>query len=187
MNPDDIPVFDRGRTHRSALPKGGIRTAALGADRHTLLDFKSRAKPGKPVPFHEPDPDRLAKAELIRRSLEAQEARRAAQRRAIDQGRIEEGLNPINRSRPVTRTTPIVDEPNPAFFCAPEDAVYKAERDVRVIYFESLADAELSMGGRRDSTVIKNAMAAKNSDPYGWSWARVGDGRRRRRGTTGKL
>lgn len=181
MNPDDIPVFDRGRAFQViGRPSGGLRTSAL--DSHAMSSSRNAAKPGRPVPFGEPDPDRFAKSELIRRSLEEQDARRAARRvEMCDEDAMAERRAVDTERKAAAELN--CEEPDTSYCCELDMASVKAERGDRVLYFPTTRAAELAMGGAPSTARIKKALAMTGRDwtVYGWRWTRLADGRRHNR------
>lgn len=153
---------------------------------------RSTPKPGRPIPFHEPEPDRVAKAELIRQTHERKEAERVARAAQNEAARVADGLLPTAREsygRQRVNRTPPVDNPDTSFCCAPEDAAIRGERNGVVLYFSSTRQAEYAMAGvevgKKRFRISGSLSVSRTYDrsgwkPYGWNWTRLRDARRRR-------
>lgn len=171
----DTAVFDKARAsplnpyHGMGFsPAGGIERA---------FNFKrteADARPFKVVPFHEPDPDRVAKAEALRLRLAAQDEERLTRYAQIGP----QETKPASWARP--KRIPVVLNPDTSECCAPEVAVVKAERGTRTLYWRSLRDAEAAFGAPPGKRRIEPSLVPSNpmSDPYGWRWTRLADARR---------
>jgi hypothetical protein len=154
--------------------------------------MRPKPRPGRPIPFHEPEPDRLAKAELIRQTHERKDAERLARADQNEAARLASGLMPTARERygrPSVNRTPPVDNPDTSFCCAPEDAAIRAERNGVVLYFANTRQAEYAMAGveagKKRFRISGSLSESRTYDrsgwnPYGWKWTRLRDARRRR-------
>ncbi|HRL05093.1 MAG TPA: hypothetical protein PL098_00100 [Brevundimonas diminuta] len=174
---DDAPIMDQ--TQRA--PGGGDAHfsggfAALGRSGVSRRDYKDR-RPGTPVPFHEPDPDRFAKAEALRQRILAEEKRRRpkvdpdAPRREVQQTRIKRA------------ELEAFKEPRAGLQCSPENAAVMGQHGTRKIYFRTAADATQAFTGKRvDSGGPVHTALRLNIQRFGWKWTRLRDGRRRLEG-----
>lgn len=169
----DVAVFDKARAQTL---NGAVRVGLAGpyskgpSFRRTDRD----RRPGTRVPFHEPEPDRAEKAEAIRQMILAQEARHAEKFTAA---------RPTTFYRSKTPDTP--NPPGPLPVVAPEEAKLKATRGDRVLYFRGPTEAARAMTGcAKPATTknIQNAAGGITKSAYGWTWERIGDARRGRRG-----
>lgn len=167
----ETPVMDRAAPAYGASNRGHLATTGSGFNKR---DDKDR-KPGTRVPFHEPDPDRLAKAEALRQAILAQEQRRG--------GTGVYAHKPIKPKAPSHRyygaavsTLPDVpvDKVWPRYDCREESAAVSGERDGVVLFFESAVKAQTAMTGRTNNGKnIANAAAGITRGAYGWKWTRL--------------
>lgn len=139
-------------------------------------DYKDR-RPGTPVPFHEPDPDRFAKAEALRHRILAEEKRRRpfadpdAPRREVQQTRAKKA------------ELVAFKEPRTGLMCSPEIASVMGQRGARKIYFRTARDASQAFTGKSEKNggPIQTAITYR-VERFGWKWTRLRDGRRRLEG-----
>lgn len=176
----DFPVFDRARAAGSRDPSARIGLSNLsGAD--LPLRFTRRPeddRPARRVPFHEPDPDRLAKAEALRQMILAQDERRSVSLSTAAQTR------PRHHVAGRTGMTPDIPEPRGIIPNVPrEQANVMATRDGRTLYFKSAAQGERVMTGdaQANGKAVQNAAGGITRAAFGWEWTRIGDGGRGRR------
>lgn len=174
----DTAVFDKARA-RSPNPLHNIGFYAAGPNPVVFKRTEADARPFKVVPFHEPDPDRIAKAEALRLRLAAQDEERMA--RGVSPDVVyasRERHKAASWARP--KRIPIVLNPDTSECCSPEVAVVKAERGERTLYWRSLRDAEAAFGAPPGKRRIEPSLVPSNamSDPYGWRWSRLADARR---------
>lgn len=177
---EDTPVMDRGEHSTNPETRVGFtikHVTTLGSG-FNKRDDKDR-KPGTRVPFHEPDPDRLAKAEALRQSILAQERRRW--------GSQERDLGKINRQPAPAKAvlhgaaaaSSLPDVPVgkvvPGYTCLPAVASVRGEREAVVLFFESGVLAQAAMTGVRENTGknVANAAAGITRGAYGWNWTRL--------------
>lgn len=166
-----LPVFDRGAAQKIEEPRRGSYTSK-DLTAINKRDDKDR-KPGTRVPFHEPDPDRLAKAEALRQSILAQE-----QRRWGNQERDPSKINRQPAHKPQANMSTLPDVPLdkvwPRYDCREESAAVSGERDGVVLFFESAVKAQTAMTGRTNNGKnIANAAAGITRGAYGWKWTRL--------------
>lgn len=167
----DTPVMDRNIPAKTSDRRGAISTTGSGFNKR---DDKDR-KPGTRVPFHEPDPDRLAKAEALRQAILAQEQRRG--------GTGAYAHKPIKPKAPAHRYygTAVsslpdvpVDKVWPRYTCLEESAAVRGERDGVVLFFGSAVQAQTAMTGRTNNGKnIANAASGITRGAYGWKWTRL--------------
>ena len=167
----EVPVMDRNIPAKTSDRRGLTSTASSGFNKR---DDKDR-KPGTRVPFHEPDPDRIAKAEVLRQAILAQEQRRG--------GTGAYAHKPIKPKAPAHRYygTAVsslpdvpVDKVWPRYDCREESAAVSGERDGVVLFFESAVKAQTAMTGRTNNGKnIANAAAGITRGAYGWKWTRL--------------
>lgn len=169
----ETPVMDRAALQKPEEPRRGSYTSK-GLTAINKRDDKDR-KPGTRVPFHEPDPDRLAKAEALRQSILAQERRRwGSQERQINRG-----PDPAKRFRSETSTSTLPDVPlaqvRTGYACREEDASVRGERDGTVLFFKNGVRAQAAMTGLRENNGknVANAAAGITRGAYGWTWTRL--------------
>lgn len=166
----DIPLMDRAAQAKVVFGDTGGRTATAVAKR----DDKDR-RPGTPIPFHEPDPDRFAKAEALRQAILAQEKRR---------GLGAYGRKIVRQPEPAKRmfygaavsTLPDVpvDKVWPHYNCPEAGAAVRGERDGVVLFFASAVKAQTAMTGRENNGKnVANAAAGITLGAYGWQWSRL--------------
>lgn len=175
------PVFDAGK-HDPVSPY--IRAGLTPTGKmvlHLKRDGRDR-KPGTPVPFHEPDPDRFAKAEAIRKAILERDARLAAREAdpVVRKSRAEWRAN-------APRKIPDIPNPDTNWCCPPEEAAVSAARDGRTLYFASVKNAERAFDGGLGKQRIKNALSGMIENPYGWQWTRLESTRGGRPKTRGKM
>jgi hypothetical protein len=128
------------------------------------------------VPFHEPDPDRLAKAEALRQMILAQDKRRGVSLSTAAQTRPR---HYVTTGR--TGMTPDIPEPRGVIPNVPrEQANVMATRDGRTLYFKSAAQGERVMTGDIHSLgkAVQNAAGGITRGAFGWEWTRIGTGGR---------
>lgn len=155
--------------------------------------MRQKPRPGRPVPFHEPETDRLAKAELIRQTHERKDAERRERLAAVDIEREANGQKTIRKGhkdgRRYGNRTPPVDNPDTSFCCAPEEAAIRGERNGVVLYFASTRQAEYAMAGieagKKRFRISGSLSESRTYDrsgwkPYGWNWTRLRDARQRK-------
>lgn len=151
--------------------RGHTSTTGSGFNKR---DDKDR-KPGTRVPFHEPDPDRLAKAEALRQAILAQEQRRWGNQ----ERQINRGPDPAKRFRSETSTSTLPDvllaQVRTGYACREEDASVRGERDGTVLFFKNGVRAQAAMTGLRTNNGknIANAAAGITRGAYGWTWTRM--------------
>ena len=173
--PMDTPVMDRGEHSRSPTTRAGLLThVSTARSGFNKRDDKDR-KPGTRVPFHEPDPDRIAKAEALRQAILAQEQRRG--------GTGAYAHKPIKPKAPAHRyygatvsSLPdvTVDKVWPHYTCLEESAAVRGERDGVVLFFGSAVQAQTAMTGRTNNGKnIANAASGITRGAYGWKWTRL--------------
>ena len=166
----DIPLMDRASQVKVVFGDAGGRTATAVGKR----DDKDR-RPGVPIPFHEPDPDRFEKAEALRLAILAQEKRR---------GLGAYGRKIVRQPEPAKRmfygaavsTLPDVpvDKVWPHYNCLEADAAVRGERDGVVLFFASAVKAQTAMTGRENNGKnVANAAAGITLGAYGWTWSRL--------------
>lgn len=180
--PLDLPIFDRARAVGSGDPvaRMGLSSNLGGAD--LPLRFTRRPeddRPGRRVPFHEPEPDRLAKAEALRQMILAQDERRGVSLSTAEQTRPRHHVATGRTGR-----TPDIPEPRGVMPSVPrERANIMATRGDRTLYFESAAQAERVMTGdaQANGKAVQNAAGGITRAAFGWEWTRIGDGGRGRR------
>lgn len=168
-----LPVFDRGALKKPEEPRRGSYTSK-DLTAINKRDDKDR-KPGTRVPFHEPDPDRLAKAEALRQAILAQEQRRG--------GIGAYAHKPIKPKAPAHRYygTAVsslpdvpVDKVWPRYTCLEESAAVRGERDGVVLFFGSAVQAQTAMTGRTNNGKnVANAASGITRGAYGWKWTRL--------------
>ena len=173
----EVPVIDRGRVQsQNPATRDGFQARAVAA---TSTGFNRRddkdRKPGTRVPFHEPDPDRLAKAEALRQAILAQEQRRG--------GTGAYAHKPIKPKAPAHRYygTAVsslpdvpVDKVWPHYTCLEESAAVRGERDGVVLFFGSAVQAQTAMTGRTNNGKnVANAASGITRGAYGWKWTRL--------------
>lgn len=174
----DLPVFDRARAAGSRDPAHRIGLSNLGGG-DLPLRFTRRPeddRPGRPVPFHEPDPDRLAKAEALRQMLLAQDERRGVSLSTAAQTRPRHHVTAGRTGR-----TPDIPEPRGVIPNIPrEQANVMATRDGRTLYFKSAAQGERVMTGDIHALgkAVQNAAGGITRGAFGWEWTRIGSGGR---------
>lgn len=166
----EAPVMDRNIPAKTSGRRGAISTSGSGFNKR---DDKDR-KPGTPVPFHEPDPDRIAKAEALRLAILAQERRRWG-----GQDRPPEKINRKPAHKPQANMSTLPDVPVdkvwPNYTCLPGAASVRGEREGVVLFFESGVLAQAAMTGVRENTGknVANAAAGITRGAYGWKWTRM--------------
>lgn len=184
--PLDLPVFDRARAVGSGDPVARIGLSSnLASGNEAFSRFTRRPeddRPGRPVPFHEPDPDRLAKAEALRQMILAQDERRGVSLSTAAQTRPRHHVTTGRTGR-----TPDIPEPRGVIPNVPrEQANVMATRDGRTLYFKSAAQAERVMTGdaQANGKAVQNAAGGITRGAFGWEWTRIGTGGRglRRKG-----
>lgn len=167
----DIPLMDRASQVKVVFGDAGGRTATAVGKR----DDKDR-RPGTPIPFHEPDPDRFEKAEALRLAILAQEKRRgghgAYDRRIIRQP---EPAKRMFRGAAVSKLPDVpTDKVWPNHNCLEADAAVRGERDGVVLFFASAVKAQTAMTGEiNNGKNVANAAAGITRGAYGWTWARM--------------
>lgn len=174
----ETPVMDRASPSSQASQtyqvshRGHVNTSGSGFNKR---DDKDR-RPGTRVPFHEPDPDRLAKAEALRQAILVQEQRRG--------GIGAYAHKPIKPKAPAHRyygatVSSLPDVPvakvRTGYACREEDASVRGERDGVVLFFKNGVRAQAAMTGVRENNGknIANAAAGITRGAYGWSWSRL--------------
>lgn len=171
----EVPVMDRNIPAKTSDRRGAISTSSSGFNKR---DDKDR-KPGTRVPFHEPDPDRLAKAEALRQAILAQERRRwGSQER--DPCKINRQPAPakavLHGAAAAASSLPDVpvDKVWPHYTCLEESAAVRGERDGVVLFFGSAVQAQTAMTGRTNNGKnIANAASGITRGAYGWKWTRL--------------
>ena len=173
----DLPVFDKSRSvSLRAEDRVGLVHTAGGKFRFFGFRVTDKDKrPAKPVPFHEPDPDRFAKSAARLAMIQKADARRAQQSASY----VEEIVNRPPVKSAGARAVPVVEEPDLSTCCPPEEAQVKGERNGRVVYYPTVLTAELAFGGTKTAQRIKNAVTPNGRlrDPYGWKWTLLIDRR----------
>lgn len=172
----DIPAFDRGGQSRNPDTRAGFTQQRTGAEGgFSRRDDKDR-RPGTPIPFHEPDPDRFEKAEALRLSILAQEQRRgglgAYDRRIIRQP---EPAKRMFRGAAVSKLPDVpADKVWPNHNCPEAAAAVRGERDGVVLFFASAVKAQTAMTGEiNNGKNVANAAAGITRGAYGWTWTRM--------------
>lgn len=167
----EVPVMDRNIPAKTSGRRGAISTSGSGFNKR---DDKDR-KPGTPVPFHEPDPDRIAKAEALRQSILAQEQRRGGT--GAYTHKVIKSKAPAHRyyGAAVSSLPDVpVDKVWPHYTCLEASAAVSGERDGAVLFFESAVKAQTAMTGRTNNGKnIANAAAGITRGAYGWKWTRL--------------
>lgn len=177
----DVPVFDRVQASAVGMKRASAGRAAAKYVPGLITmkrDDRDR-RPGRPVPFHEPDPDRLAKAEALRQMILAQDERRGVSLSTAEQTRPRHHVATGRTGR-----TPDIPEPRGVMPSVPrERANIMATRGDRTLYFESAAQAERVMTGdaQANGKAVQNAAGGITRAAFGWEWTRIGDGGRGRR------
>lgn len=138
---------------------------SLGVGRR---DYKDR-RPGTPIPFHEPHPDRHAISDAIRAKLEREQTERRLRAAIADQrnahakerARIDAETRALKRSvvrretltqREMARVIDVFpNEPEP---CLRAEAELCGRRGNRVVYFRSAATAADALVEHTDATDI---------------------------------
>jgi hypothetical protein len=170
---EDLPVFDRGKDQ--AAWGGRVATA-------TFARAASDRRPGTPLPPEatgDPHPDRLARAEAIRKQIEAHDNRYRIEGSTDEQRAV--GLRPEGRGRgkgsSTFSSTPDIPEPRSYYIdVLPEDAAVEARRGDQVLLFATLSDAARCMTGERSpkwAKAIQNAAGGVTRGAFGWEWARL--------------
>lgn len=183
---DDVPVFDRGSASINPATRAGLASGGSALESALFMARKRDARdgrPGTPVPFHEPDPDRFAKAEATRKAILERDARLAAREAdpVVRKSRAEWRAN-------APRKIPDIPNPDIDWCCPPEEAAVTATRDGRTLYFASVKHAERAFDGRDTcSQRIRNALSGMLESPYGWQWTRLKSTRGGRPKTRGKM
>lgn len=170
---DDVPVMDKtGHAPGGADANFSSGFTSLSRSGVGRRDAKDR-RPGTPIPFHEPDPDRFAKSEALRLRILASEARRRPQ----DQ---DKPRRPVEQVRAKRAELEKFREPRPGYTCLPEAAAVVAQRGDRKLYFATANTASQAFTGSyaKSGGPVNTALRLK-IDRFGWKWTRLRDGRRR--------
>jgi hypothetical protein len=169
----DTPVFDRART--DTQPRGP-------APFHPFARAASDRRPGTPLPPEmtgDPHPDRLARAEAIRKQIAEHDNRYRIEGSTDEQRAV--GLRPEVRGRgkgsSTFSSTPDIPEPRSYYIdVLPEDAAVEARRGDQVLIFATLTDAARCMTGERSPKWVKaiqNAAGGVTKSAFGWEWTRL--------------
>lgn len=172
------------------------KNTPLGVGRR---DYKDR-KPGKPVPFHEPDPNRFAISDEIKARL-AREAEEKLQRSAVylrqQNHRYEKKGKPAVVAKPRPTLAETIAKTDIPFPPHPERAVPKeagelrASRDGKVLYFTSATEAAAAFNSKslspedkysneiRYSTILRAYLRDGDGVAvvFGWKFERLVTGR----------
>ena len=172
----DTAVSDRGKTMApgTAQRLGFASSTGISAAGVSRRDDKDR-RPGTPIPFHEPDPDRLAKAEALRQSILAQEKRRGLGAYGRKIVRQPEPAKRMFYGAAVSKLPDVpVDKVWPHYNCPEAGAAVRGERDGVVMLFASAVKAQTAMTGRENNGKnVANAAAGITLGAYGWQWSRL--------------
>ena len=169
----EVPVFDRA-SHDPASRTHHRDTYGFRA--------RSGSKPGTPLPPEatgDPHPDRLARAEAVRKQLEAHDNRYRIEGSTDEQRAL--GLRPEVRGRgkgsSTFSSTPDIPEPRSYYIdVLPEDAAVEARRGDQVLIFATLTDAARCMTGERSPKWVKaiqHAAGGVTKAAFGWEWTRL--------------
>ena len=168
------------------------KNTPLGVGRR---DYKDR-KPGKPVPFHEPDPNRFALSAAIHAQIEREaqaKARRSATYHKQETHRAEKAGRepPAPRTRPTmaeTLANAVIPAPPRIERAAPKGTgEIRATRDGVELYFTSAAEAAAAFTSDalaaedryateiRYSTILRAYMrdGGGTATVFGWKWERL--------------
>lgn len=146
-------------------------------------DYKDR-KPGTPVPFHEPDPNRFALSDAIRARLEreAEEKhkrsdayRRQQNRRSEQKGKPTMPEKPRPTLAETIAKTDIPFPPHPERAVPKEAGEIRATRDGKVLYFTSATEAAAAFNTKALSPEDKYSNEIRYSTILR-SYLRDGDG-----------
>jgi hypothetical protein len=185
---EEMPVFDKRRAV-DANPAARIGLAAhSGTSSYESRGFLFRRdakdnRPGTPVPWGEPHPDRLALSEERRRILQEQDEKYMLPQnhklRGAGATPFSDKHNPQNRSKTID-----IDEPvNPYIACPDDDVLVSCTRGGRTLQFSSVNKAALCLvGNNKYSTTkaIQNAATGIVRQAFGWTWTRHRSGRGKR-------
>jgi hypothetical protein len=171
----DTPVFDVARGDPGPGPKGPAPFqyfARVASDRR-------QGTPLPPEATGDPHPDRLARAEAIRKQIEAHDNRYRIEGSTDEQRAL--GLRPEGRGRgkgsSTFSSTPDIPEPRSYYIdVLPEDAAVEARRGDQVLLFATLSDAARCMTGERSpkwTKAIQNAAGGVTKSAFGWAWTRL--------------
>lgn len=149
-------VFDAGKsagTAHDAFLSEVVVGEHIGVSRRDRKD----SKPGRPIPFGEPDPDRFVKSDALRATFAAKGDFRAR-----------------NADTHKTRSYSAPREPDPKYLCDPGEAQVKAAAEGRSVYFRTEADAFVAMTGRDPPELGDAIYRATHTGMrrYGWFWSR---------------
>lgn len=184
---NELPVFDKTRSQDNN-PAARIGLAAhAGTSNYESRGFLFRRdakdnRPGTPVPWGEPHPDRVALAEERRRVLQAQDEKyMLPQNHRMGSG----PRTPYSKHAPINRSKTIeIDEPvNPYAPCPDADILVTCTRGGRTMQFSSVNQAALCLvGDNKYSTTkaIQNAASGIIRSAFGWTWVRHRSGRGRK-------
>lgn len=172
------------------------KNTPLGVGRR---DYKDR-KPGKPVPFHEPDPNRFALSAAILAQIE-REAQAKARRSATYHKQETHRAEKAGREPPAPRTRPTLAEtlantdipfpPHPERAVPKEAGELRATRDGKVLYFTSATEAAAAFNSKslspedkysneiRYSTILRAYLRDGDGVAvvFGWKFERLVTGR----------
>lgn len=182
----ETPVFDRARSV-DLNPASRVGLSPHAGENSKIFGFRRDArdrKSGTPLPPEatgDPAPDRRERAEALRRSILATEARH----KIIGS----EDREPLHTGEPNRKgrapTTPDIDQPGRTYRrIDPEHRVLEARRAGRVLYFATVTDAVLCLGGELKAGWVKavqNASGGVTKTAFGWEWTRIAGRRSRRR------
>lgn len=176
---DDTPVFDKRHAHNT----DAASRVGLGSDSRSSASFTrkpSDSRPGTPVPFGEPHPNRLEIAEAIRLSIMAKEQKYGTGLTDPETGNYRPRKAAVHLYRPAVQTRGVSKYPDipspPGPYAVPNRARLRAERDGNILFFESTRAAAVCFLGKGDKVyqqVIDNAARGRTTHAFGWTWARI--------------
>ena len=191
------PVFDKSRTFStdpsvvlglSRLTLGG---AGRGDGSNARTVFSRRpddSRPGTPIPWGDPHPDRLAIAEALRAQIEAQEGKwKLTELPATGRAKRGEprGRGMDKNPRASSSRTPDIAEPL-GRYVEPGTVVVIGTRGARALRFATIRDAVVCITGKPATqsglNAITNAAKGVVRGAYGWTWERVGWAHGKKRG-----
>lgn len=162
----------------------------LGVSRR---DYKDR-RPGKPVAFHEPDPNRFAVSAALHAKLEREQKERLIRviegRNEVERARRERlKFSPEDRNRKLAArvAASVVRAPaKPELQCDPAAANVTATRDGKTLYFPStvaggsafvpsaIKTVDALVAGVRYGKIIERTLAEGHGSGmvFGWRWER---------------
>lgn len=169
----ETPVFDKAE----AQNRNPVVQIGLDGNAGPSLPFRrsdADARPFKVVPFHEPDPDRIAKAEALRLRLAAQDEERMA--RGVSPDVVYATRERHKAASHRTKDTPVPRGP----YVEPPAALVAiiARRDDQELKFANTRDAARCITGEahNNGSNIRIALT-QGKTAYGWTFRRVADPR----------